>query len=161
MSWPIKVATNAPTIPRTVVRIKPDGPFGPGDTKRAMRPATSPITMIQMIFDTMATSQRTLGLIRSPADARAADLRAMHPRTTIAPRTPAHHDSGLPVLSVSHGTEVQAQGCGENLVRSAGDCDHRYVALWSATSLAVMQQFGSDPVESGRNDLLVIADARA
>jgi hypothetical protein len=39
MVWPIKVATNAPTIPRTVVRIKPDGPFGPGDTKRAMRPA--------------------------------------------------------------------------------------------------------------------------
>jgi hypothetical protein len=31
-----------------------------------------------MIFDTMATSQRTLGLIRSPADARAADPRAMH-----------------------------------------------------------------------------------
>jgi hypothetical protein len=31
-----------------------------------------------MIFDTMATSQRTLGLIRSPADARAAHPRATH-----------------------------------------------------------------------------------
>jgi hypothetical protein len=34
--------------------------------------------MIQMIFDTMATSQRTLGLIRSTANARAADPRARH-----------------------------------------------------------------------------------
>ena len=33
------------------MRIKPDGPFGPGDTKRAIRPAMKPIMMIQMIFD--------------------------------------------------------------------------------------------------------------
>ena len=35
MAWPTKVATNAPTMPRMVVRMKPDGLFGPGESKRA------------------------------------------------------------------------------------------------------------------------------
>ena len=46
-AWPIHVATNAPTTPRIVVRIKPAGLFGPGAKKRAMRPATKPMMIIQ------------------------------------------------------------------------------------------------------------------
>src|ERR1700739_537737 len=48
MAWPIKVARNAPTMPRMVVRMKPLGLFGPGDRKRAMMPATKPTMMIQI-----------------------------------------------------------------------------------------------------------------
>jgi hypothetical protein len=36
--------------------MKPVGLFGPGDNKRAMMPATKPITMIQMMPDTMVSS---------------------------------------------------------------------------------------------------------
>jgi hypothetical protein len=32
-------------MPSTVVRMKPEGLFGPGETKRAMMPAIKPITM--------------------------------------------------------------------------------------------------------------------
>src|SRR5215470_18265250 len=52
MVWPMKVARKAPAIPSTVVRMKPLGLFGPGESSRAMIPATNPITMIQMKPDT-------------------------------------------------------------------------------------------------------------
>src|SRR5450631_2114110 len=42
----MKVATNAPTMPSTVVRMKPAGLLGPGDSSRAMMPATKPMTTI-------------------------------------------------------------------------------------------------------------------
>ena len=42
----MKVARNDPAMPRTIVRINPDGLFGPGARKRAMIPATPPIRMI-------------------------------------------------------------------------------------------------------------------
>src|SRR5215475_282827 len=50
--WPIKVARKAPAIPSTVVRMKPLGLFGPGESMRAMMPAMKPTTMIQMKPDT-------------------------------------------------------------------------------------------------------------
>src|SRR3954454_15442673 len=46
MAWPMKVARNAPAMPRMVVRMKPLGLFGPGASQRAMRPAMKPTTMI-------------------------------------------------------------------------------------------------------------------
>src|SRR6202000_2777347 len=49
MAWPTKVARNAPTMPSTVVKMKPLGLFGPGESSRAMMPATKPTTMIQMM----------------------------------------------------------------------------------------------------------------
>src|SRR3954447_16125929 len=48
----MKVARKAPAMPSSVVKMKPRGSFGPGERKRAMMPATNPITMIQMMFDT-------------------------------------------------------------------------------------------------------------
>jgi hypothetical protein len=56
--WPIKVERNAPAIPRTVVRMKPDGLFGPDETRRAMIPAKKPIKMIQSRFDTITSRDR-------------------------------------------------------------------------------------------------------
>src|SRR6266403_5360631 len=47
MAWPMKVARNAPAMPSTVVRMKPLGLFGPGDSNRAMIPATKPTMMTQ------------------------------------------------------------------------------------------------------------------
>src|SRR3954453_4925599 len=47
MACPMNVAKNAPTIPSTVVKIKPLGLFGPGDSSRASIPATKPTMMIQ------------------------------------------------------------------------------------------------------------------
>src|SRR5436309_572392 len=47
MAWPIKVARKAPAMPSTVVRMNPLGLFGPGDSNRAMIPATKPTMMIQ------------------------------------------------------------------------------------------------------------------
>src|SRR5450432_1942128 len=47
MAWPIKVATNAPTMPSMVVSMNPLGLFGPGDSNRAIIPATKPTMMIQ------------------------------------------------------------------------------------------------------------------
>src|SRR4030095_6134387 len=47
MAWPMKVATNAPAIPSTVVRMNPPGLFGPGESSRAIIPATKPTMMIQ------------------------------------------------------------------------------------------------------------------
>src|SRR5882757_1235151 len=49
MAWPIQVARNAPAMPRTVVRMNPVGLFGPGDSIRAMIPATKPTMMIQIM----------------------------------------------------------------------------------------------------------------
>src|SRR5215203_2392406 len=46
---PAKVATNAPTIPRIVVRMNPDGSFGPGCKNFAMMPATKPIIIVQIM----------------------------------------------------------------------------------------------------------------
>src|ERR1700724_1293702 len=48
-----KVATNALAIPSPVVSMKPFKLFGPGARKRAMMPTMKPITMIQIMFDTM------------------------------------------------------------------------------------------------------------
>jgi hypothetical protein len=48
MVWPRKVATKAPTMPRMVVRRKPVGLFGPGDSRRAITPARNPMRMIQI-----------------------------------------------------------------------------------------------------------------
>ena len=47
MAWPIQVARNAPTMPSTVVRMNPLGLFGPGESMRAMMPATKPTMMTQ------------------------------------------------------------------------------------------------------------------
>src|ERR1700730_17743986 len=47
MTWPTKVATNAPAMPSTVVRTNPLGLLGPGESSRAMIPATKPTMMIQ------------------------------------------------------------------------------------------------------------------
>ena len=52
MVWPMKVVTKAPAIPSAVVRMKPLGSFGPGETTRAIRPAMKPMMMIQMMFHT-------------------------------------------------------------------------------------------------------------
>jgi hypothetical protein len=52
MVWPMKVATKAPAIPSAVVRIKPLGSFGPGESTRAIRPAMKPMMIIQMMFHT-------------------------------------------------------------------------------------------------------------
>src|SRR5258708_11246003 len=49
MACPRKVARNAPAIPITVVRMKPVGLFGPGESMRAMMPATKPTMMTQMM----------------------------------------------------------------------------------------------------------------
>src|SRR6185437_4735749 len=43
----MKVASNAPAMPRTVVRMNPLGLFGQGDRNRAMTPATKPTRIIQ------------------------------------------------------------------------------------------------------------------
>jgi hypothetical protein len=43
-----------------VVRIKPDGLFGPGDKKRAMSPQTKPTMMSPMIPDTDTTTSSGL-----------------------------------------------------------------------------------------------------
>jgi hypothetical protein len=51
----MNVATNAPAIPSTVVRMKPFGSFGPGESTRAIRPATKPMMMIQMMFPTITS----------------------------------------------------------------------------------------------------------
>ena len=63
--WPMKVARKAPAMPSTVVRMKPVGVFGPGDSQRAIRPATKPMTMIQMM-PLMTFALRT-GRGRAPA----------------------------------------------------------------------------------------------
>src|ERR1700730_1047304 len=47
MVWAIMVARNAPAMPSTVVRRNPLGLFGPGESSRAMMPATKPTIMIQ------------------------------------------------------------------------------------------------------------------
>src|SRR5262249_8846328 len=48
----MKVATKAPAIPSAVVRMKPLGSFGPGESTRAIRPAMKPMMIIQMMFHT-------------------------------------------------------------------------------------------------------------
>src|SRR5260221_7523606 len=45
----MKVARNAPMMPSTVVRMNPLGLFGPGESRRAIIPATKPTMMIQMM----------------------------------------------------------------------------------------------------------------
>src|SRR3954471_20221166 len=57
---PRNVARNEPAIPSTTVRMKPPGLFGPGESIRAMMPATNPTTTIQSKPDTV-TSQEVLG----------------------------------------------------------------------------------------------------
>jgi hypothetical protein len=54
----MKVARNAPAIPRIVVRMKPLGLFGPGDRRRAIMPATKPTTRIQIIAISPLSSAR-------------------------------------------------------------------------------------------------------
>ena len=49
MACPIQVARKAPAMPSTVVRMKPLGLFGPGESSRAMIPATKPTMMTQMM----------------------------------------------------------------------------------------------------------------
>jgi hypothetical protein len=44
------VAKNAPTIPRIVVRIKPDGSFFPGVMNFAITPAMNPMMIVQMML---------------------------------------------------------------------------------------------------------------
>src|SRR3974390_3258938 len=46
----MKVLTNAPAMPRSVVRMNPEGWLGPGARKRAITPARKPITIIQRMF---------------------------------------------------------------------------------------------------------------
>ena len=59
--WPMKVARKAPAMPSTVVRMKPVGVFGPGDSQRAIRPATKPTKMIQMMPLMTVASARSAG----------------------------------------------------------------------------------------------------
>src|ERR1700732_3937080 len=47
IAWPMKVARNAPTMPSTVVRMNPLGLFGPGESMRAIMPATKPTRITQ------------------------------------------------------------------------------------------------------------------
>jgi len=47
-AWPSHVAMKAPTIPRMVVRMKPDGSLGPGWRNFAIKPATNPMIIVQM-----------------------------------------------------------------------------------------------------------------
>ena len=54
----MNVAMNAPAMPSTVVRMKPLGSFGPGESMRAISPATKPIRMIQMTFDTALSAMK-------------------------------------------------------------------------------------------------------
>src|SRR4051812_17600497 len=56
----MNVARNEPAIPSTTVRMKPPGLFGPGESIRAMMPATKPTTTIQSKPDTV-TSQDVSG----------------------------------------------------------------------------------------------------
>src|SRR6266478_4045022 len=53
MAWPMKGARNAPAMPSTVVRMNRLGLFGPGESNRAIIPATKP-TMITQIMPLMA-----------------------------------------------------------------------------------------------------------
>ena len=48
-AWPSQVATKAPTMPRMVVRMKPEGSLRPGIRNLAMMPATKPMMMVQRI----------------------------------------------------------------------------------------------------------------
>jgi hypothetical protein len=92
MVCPMKVARKAPAIPSTVVRRKPLGSFGPGESTRAIRPAMKPITMIQMMFDT-STSDYELSLPPTSSVATLAGRRATvvqiptaHPIVAALPR---------------------------------------------------------------------------
>jgi hypothetical protein len=51
----MNVARNEPTIPSTTVRMNPEGLLGPGDSIRAMIPATKPTKMIHSTPDTMTS----------------------------------------------------------------------------------------------------------
>jgi hypothetical protein len=44
-----EAAKNAPTIPRIVVRVNPDGSFLPGVTNFAITPAMNPMMIVQMM----------------------------------------------------------------------------------------------------------------
>src|SRR5689334_5333941 len=60
-------------MPRTTVRMKPDGLFGPGDKKRAISPATNPTTMIQIrppMRGSFVNPARTVRLGRSSESER-------------------------------------------------------------------------------------------
>ena len=46
---PTHVATKAPMMPSTVVRMKPDGSLSPGMISYAITPATKPMMIVQMI----------------------------------------------------------------------------------------------------------------
>src|SRR5215467_4055124 len=75
MACPSQVARNAPAMPRTVVSMKPWGVLGPGETQRAIIPATKPITIVQrMPMPRSYLSQRE----RSADEAARSDR--VHPR---------------------------------------------------------------------------------
>src|ERR1700742_1430730 len=61
MAWPIQVARKAPTMPSTVVRMKPVGLLGPGESIRARMPATKPTMMIQIIPPMARVLSKTAG----------------------------------------------------------------------------------------------------
>src|SRR5947199_343538 len=71
---PIKVARNAPAIPSTVVKINPLGLFGPGDSNRAMIPATKPtmITQRMPLMTVVLSSKPTLKSLSGCAHKRPA-----------------------------------------------------------------------------------------
>src|SRR5262245_15737058 len=80
----MKVARKAPAIPSTVVRRKPLGSFGPGESTRAIRPAMKPITMIQMMFDTSTSLDYDLSLPPTSSVATLAGRRATVVQTPTA-----------------------------------------------------------------------------
>src|SRR5215813_7069352 len=80
----MKVARKAPAIPSTVVRRKPLGSFGPGESTRAIRPAMKPITMIQMMFDTSTSLDYDLSLPPTSSVATLAGHRATVVQTPTA-----------------------------------------------------------------------------
>src|SRR5450830_1652495 len=58
MAWPTTVARNAPAMPSTVVRMNPLGLFGPGDSNRAMIPATKPTIIMCNIAVVLFSNKR-------------------------------------------------------------------------------------------------------
>jgi hypothetical protein len=58
-SAPSAAAANAPTSPRVAVRRKPNGPFRPGATSRAITPVDTPSSAIQRADIEVLTAART------------------------------------------------------------------------------------------------------
>src|SRR5258705_10389458 len=81
---PRKEATNAPTMPRMVVMMKPDGSLFPGMMNFATTPARNPMMMVQMMligslrmFQTARGGRRPSGVYLSTAVGSSRDNRLL------------------------------------------------------------------------------------